>query len=111
MEEISFKEFQRVKIVAGTVVQAETFPKAKKPAYKIWVDFGPYGIKKTSAQVTKHYTPEDLVNRKVIACINLGTRNIAGFISEFLLLGFSDENQDIILASADLDVPDGSILH
>ena len=111
MDTIGIDEFSKAHVLAGTIVKAEEFPKARKPAYKVWVDFGELGIKKTSAQITVHYTPEDLVGRKVLGCVNLGTRNIAGFVSEFLLLGFSDSNGDILLANADAKVADGMKLH
>lgn len=112
MDTISYEDFARVELRSGVVVKAEPFPRAKKPAYKVWVDFGAeVGIKQTSAQVTHHYTPEGLVGRIVVGCVNLGTRNIAGFISEFLLVGFSDENGDICLITADPAVPVGQKLH
>src|SRR5471030_1893625 len=88
---ISYDEFEKVNLRSGTIVKVEEFPRAKKPAYKVWVDFGhEIGVKQTSAQVTKHYTPENLVGRLVVGCVNLAPRNIAGFMSEFLLVGFSD---------------------
>lgn len=105
---ISFEDFAKVEIRSGTVVKVEEFDRAKKPAYKIWVDFGAeIGIKQTSAQVTKHYKPETLQGRKVFGCVNLGEKNIAGFISQFLLLGAEDENGDICLLGTDPVVPDG----
>lgn len=108
MNTITYDDFARVELRSGVVVKAEEFPKAKKPAYKVWVDFGlDIGIKQTSAQITVHYTPETLVGRTVIGCVNLGARNIAGFISEFLLVGFEDEAGDIRLASVDGEVPKG----
>ena len=97
---------------SGTVVKAEPFPGAKKSAYKVWVDFGSgIGIKQTSAQITKKYTLEDLVGRMVIGCINLAPRNIAGFMSEFLLVGFLDEHDAVCLATVDSRVPNGQKLH
>lgn len=112
METIGIEDFLRVQIRRGTVVKAEAFPKARKPAFKVWVDFGPeLGVLQTSAQITKHYSIEELPGMHVLGCVNLGTRNIAGFISEFLLLGFSDEQGDICLASADARVPNGQKLH
>jgi len=108
---ISYEEFERVQLRSGTVIRVEPFPKAKKPAYQIWVDFGPeFGIKQTSAQVTVHYTPETLIGKKIIGCINLGPRNIAGFISEFLLTGFADETGAICIAGVDTRVPNGQKL-
>ena len=83
---ISYNDFDAVALHAGTIIKAEFFDRAKKPAYKIWADFGPdLGIKQTSAQVTINYKPEELIGKQIIGCTNLGTKNIAGFISEFLL--------------------------
>ena len=111
MSIISYEDFEKVHLRSGTVVKAEHFPKAKKPAYKVWVDFGlDIGIKQTSAQVTVHYTPETLIGRQVVGCINLGARNIAGFISEFLLVGFADSQDAICLLSVDPQVPNGQKL-
>ncbi|MBI5448404.1 MAG: tRNA-binding protein [Gammaproteobacteria bacterium] len=105
---ISYQEFENVDFRSGTVVKAEPFHRAKKPAYKVWVDFGlEIGIKQTSAQVTVHYTPESLVGRQVVGCMNLGDKNIAGFTSEFLLVGFPDNNGAICLVSVDPAVPNG----
>lgn len=105
---IMYDIFEKVDLRSGMIVQAELFERAKKPAYKIWVDFGPdIGIKKTSAQVTKHYTLQSLLGRLVIGCVNLEPRNIAGFISEFLLLGCADANGDIVLLTADRQIPRG----
>jgi tRNA-binding protein len=108
---ITYDDFCRVDLRSGIVINALEFPKAKKPALQIWVDFGPLGIKKTSAQVTKHYTPKDLIGRRVIGCVNLPPRNIAGFISEFLLTGFADEHGDIRLAEVHSSIPLGQKLH
>lgn len=105
---ISYQEFENVDLRSGTVVKAEPFPRAKKPAYKVWVDFGAeIGIKQTSAQVTVHYTLESLVGRQVVGCVNLGDKNIAGFTSEFLLVGFPDNNGAICLLTVDPKVPNG----
>ena len=94
------------------MVKVEEFPRAKKPAYKVWVDFGAeIGVLQTSAQVTVHYTPETLLGRSVVGCVNLGERNIAGFMSQFLLVGFSDANGAICLITADPKVPNGGKLH
>jgi tRNA-binding protein len=112
MDILSYEDFARVELRSGTVIKAEPFPRAQKPAYKVWVDFGPdVGIKQTSAQITVHYTPENLVGRIVVGCVNLAPRNIAGFMSEFLLVGFSDENGGICLVTVDLAVPNGEKLH
>jgi tRNA-binding protein len=109
---ITYQQFSDVKIIVGTIVKAETFPKAKNPAYKVWVDFGPeIGTLQTSAQITVHYTPEILIGRQILSCVNLGEKNIAGFMSQFLLLGFSDANGAIILAQPEKNVPNGVKLH
>jgi tRNA-binding protein len=108
---ISYEEFEKVDLRSGTVVKAEIFERAKKPAYKVWVDFGPeIGIKQSSAQITVHYTPESLIGRSVVGCVNLGNKNIAGFTSEFLLLGFPDSTGAICLIKADPSVPNGEKL-
>ncbi len=109
---ISYEEFDRVNLRCGTVVKVEAFPKAKKPAFKVWADFGAeIGVLQTSAQVTVHYTSESLLDRKIVGCVNLGEKNIAGFVSQFLLLGFSDENGDIYLTAVDSRVPNGEKMH
>ena len=109
---ISYDEFEKVDLRSGTVVKVEEFPRAKKPAYKVWVDFGAeIGILQTSAQVTVHYTPESLLGRNIIGCVNLGEKNIAGFTSQFLLDGFSDANGAICLATTNPPVPNGQKLH
>ena len=108
---IAYDVFERVELRVGTVVRAEAFPKARKPAYKLWVDFGAaIGVRQTSAQITAHYTPETLVGRQVVGCLNLGEKNIAGFVSTFLCTGFADEKGDIVLAVPDKNVPNGSKL-
>ncbi|HCU5990949.1 TPA: tRNA-binding protein [Legionella pneumophila] len=109
---ISYEEFEKVDLRSGTVVKAEPFLRARKPAYKVWVDFGTdIGVLQTSAQITVHYTPEALIGRMVIGCVNLGEKNIAGFLSQFLLLGFSDEKGAICLASVAPHVPNGKKMH
>lgn len=109
---ITYDDFEKVDLRSGTVVKVEPFERAKKPAYKVWVDFGQsLGILQTSAQVTVHYTPESLLGRSVVGCVNLGEKNIAGFSSQFLLVGFSDANGAICLISADPQVPNGQKLH
>ncbi len=109
---ISYEEFTKVDLRSGTIVNVELFPKAKKPAYKVWVDFGSeLGIKQTSAQITVNYQLEQLIGKQVMGCVNLGVKNIAGFVSEFLLVGFADVKGAIALASVDLSVPNGEKLH
>jgi tRNA-binding protein len=108
---ISYEEFEKVDLRSGKVIKAEAFPRAKKPAYKVWVDFGSdIGIKQTSAQVTAHYTLESLIGKQVVGCVNLGEKNIAGFTSEFLLVGFPDDEGNICLVTVDPLVPNGKKL-
>lgn len=109
---ISYDAFSQVDLRSGTIVEAEVFHKAHKPAYKIWVDFGDeVGVLQTSAQITVHYTPESLIGKKVVGCLNLGEKNIAGFVSQFLLLGFSDASGAVVLATTERDVPNGQKMH
>lgn len=105
---IPYEHFDHVDLRSGTVIKVEPFDRAKKPAYKVWVDFGEnLGVKQTSAQVTVHYQPETLIGKQVVGCVNLGSKNIAGFTSEFLLVGLPDENGAICLLTPDQKVPDG----
>ena len=109
---ITYENFEQVDLRSGTILRVELFPKAKKPAYKIWADFGlEIGILQTSAQVTVLYTPEDLVGRPIVGCVNLGEKNIAGFLSQFLLVGFANEVGAISLIAADPVVPNGQKLY
>jgi tRNA-binding protein len=111
MSVIPFEHFTAIELRAGTVVKAETFPEAKKPAYKLWVDFGPeIGVKQSSVQITVHYKPEELVGRQVVGCLNLGSRKIGPFTSEFLCTGFPDENGAVVLIAPDKPVPNGAKL-
>ena len=109
---ISFDDFLKVDIRVGRVLRAEPFPEARKPAIKMWIDFGPeLGEKKTSAQVTARYSPETLEGRLVMAVTNFPPRQIGPFMSEVLVLGLSDENGDIVLLAPDLPVPIGERMH
>ena len=108
---ISYEEFAKVELRAGTVVRAEEFPEARKPAYRIWVDFGELGVKQTSAQVTDFYRPQELVGRRVVGVVNLPPKRIAGFESQFLLTGFDADGGGIVLAQAEREVPNGSRVH
>ncbi|WP_417523032.1 tRNA-binding protein [Marinovum sp.] len=112
MAEIGFDDFLKVDIRVGTVVRAEPFPEARKPALKLWIDFGPeIGEKKTSAQITDHYTPESLVGRQVLAVVNFPPRQIGPVKSEVLTLGLSDPSGGIVLIAPDQQVPNGARMH
>ena len=108
---ISFDRFLAIDIRIGTIVKAESFPEARKPAYKLWIDFGPtLGTKRSSAQIAVHYTPEELAGRQVAAVVNFPPRQIGKFMSEVLTVGFPDENGAVILFSPDHPVPNGARL-
>ena len=105
---IVFDDFLKVDIRVGTVIEAKTFPEARKPAYRIVIDFGPgIGVKKSSVQITKNYTLEDLVGRQVAAVVNFPPRQIGPFMSEVLTLGFPDAEGAVVLFKPDLAVPNG----
>ena len=111
MAEISFDDFLKVDIRAGTVLRAEPFPEARKPAFKLWIDFGPeIGEKKTSAQITDHYTLEELPGRQVAAVVNFPPRQIGPMMSEVLTLGFPDAAGEVVLVGVDREVPVGGRL-
>lgn len=108
---ITYDDFAKVDIRLGTVISAEPFPEARKPAIKMVIDFGPeIGTKKSSAQVTVHYTPETLVGRKVMGVVNFPPRQIGPFMSEVLVLGFMDADGAVVLGGVDLPTPDGARL-
>lgn len=111
-DEITFDDFLKVDIRVGTVVRAEPYPEARKPAIKLWIDFGAdIGEKKTSAQITAHYTPETLIGRQVVAVVNFPPRQIGKFMSEVLVLGMPDKDGEVVLVKPDQDVPLGGRLH
>ncbi|MDQ2093693.1 tRNA-binding protein [Rhodalgimonas zhirmunskyi] len=111
-EPIDFDDFLKVDIRTGTILRAEPYPEARKPAIKMWIDFGPeLGEKKSSAQITAHYDPETLPGKQVIAVVNFPPRQIGKFMSECLVLGVSDENGGIVLLSPDHPVSNGSRMH
>jgi tRNA-binding protein len=110
--EITYDDFLKVDIRVGRVIRAEPYPEARKPAIKLWIDFGSeIGEKKTSAQITAHYTPEGLIGKQVMAVVNFPPRQIGRFMSEVLVLGVSDAQGGIVLLSPDLDVPLGGRMH
>ena len=112
MAEISFDDFLRVDVRVGTVLRAEPFPEARKPAIKMWIDFGgEIGERKTSAQVTAHYAPETLVGKQVLAVVNFPPRQIGKFMSEVLVLGMPDADGEVVLVGPDQPVPKGGRLH
>ncbi len=112
MAEITFDDFLKVDIRVGRVTRAEPYPEARKPALKMWIDFGAeLGEKKTSAQITAHYTPDGLIGRQVVAVVNFPPRQIGKFMSEVLVLGLSDGSGEIVLLGPDREVPDGERVH
>ena len=111
MSEISFDDFLKVDVRTGTITRVEPFPEARKPAYKLYVDFGPeIGERKSSAQVTRHYTAEELVGRQVAAVVNFPPKQIGPFRSEILVLGFPDADGEVVMIEPNRPVPNGSRL-
>jgi tRNA-binding protein len=112
MATISYDDFQKADIRVGTIRQAEAFPEARRPAIKLWVDFGgEIGIRKSSAQITRHYRPEDLVGRQVLAVVNFPPRQIGKFMSEILVLGLPDADGEVVLIGPGQPVPDGGRMY
>jgi len=110
--EISFDDFMKVDIRLGTIIGVEAFPEARKPAYKLKIDFGPdIGVKKSSAQITDHYTMDQLKDRRVMAVVNFPPRQIGPFMSEVLTLGVADEAGKVVLLTLDREAPDGARMH
>ena len=112
MDEITFNDFLKVDIRVGSILKAETFPEARKPAYKLWIDFGPsIGTKKTSAQITDNYTLAELIGRQVLAVVNFPPRQIGPFMSEVLTLGVTDNKGAVTLLCPDKEIPNGERMH
>jgi tRNA-binding protein len=112
MSEITFDDFLKVDVRTGVVVDAQPYPEARKPAIKLWVDFGgDLGVKKSSAQITKHYTPESVIGKPVMAVVNFPPRQIGKFMSEILVLGVPDDEGEVVLITPDKDVPKGGRLY
>lgn len=107
--EIAWSDFEKVLIVAGTVVRVEPFPEARRPAWKVWVDFGPYGERKTSAQIAALYRAEDLVGRQIVGVINFPEKQIGPFRSQFLLTGFHTD-EGVVITTVERPVPNGARL-
>ena len=110
MEQITWEEFEKVELRIGTVLTVEDFPEAKKPAYKITADFGEFGVKKSSVQITENYSKDELIGKKIIGVINFPTKQIGPFKSEFLTTGFYKEDNTVILAVPDKEIHNGAKL-
>jgi len=111
MELINWDDFEKIDLRVGTIIEAEEFPEARNPAYKIKADFGPeIGIKRSSARITELYSPAELINKKIVGVVNFAPKQIGPFVSEFLCTGFYREDGSVVLAIPDKEVPNGSKL-
>ena len=108
LQEITWADFEKIELRAGTIIEVEDFPKARKPAYQLKIDFGEFGIRQSSAQLTVHYKKEDLLGRQVMAVINFPRKQIANFFSECLVTGVPDENGAVVLLATDQKVANGA---
>lgn len=108
--EISWSDFEKVKMLVGTIIEVNDFPKARKPAYQLKIDFGKFGIKNSSAQITAHYNKEDLIGKQIIAVLNFPPKQIANFISECLVMGIYDGEGDVVLMTPDKKVDNGDLV-
>lgn len=110
MELLGWSDFEKVHLCLGTVLSAEDLPNARRPAYVLTIDFGPYGVKRSSAQITVHYTKDELVGRQVVAVINFPPKQVGSVMSECLITGFPDANGDIVLTAVERPLPNGARL-
>jgi len=110
MQQITWDDFEKVELRVGTILEAFEFPEARRPAFKLTVDFGEFGIKTTSAQITKHYKIDELPGKQIVGVVNFPKKQIGKFMSEFLATGFADENGDVVLTTVERKVPNGSKL-
>lgn len=110
METIQWADFEKVEIRVGTILEVQPFPEARNPSYKLKVDFGEFGLRQTSAQITTRYTESELVGKQILGVVNFPAKQIANYISEFLLTGVKDANGGIVLATVEAEVPNGGRL-